>query len=84
MSFYKGCTVNNDSTLEVFTQFDSEDHLFIAVYEDIPDKDAIREQSVYMTREQVVELIEHLNKALELPKFGEPKCPSSTYTPTVS
>ncbi len=73
MSFYKGCTVNDDSLFEVFDQFDSEGHLFVAVYEDIPNhpNQAVREQSVYLTREQVEGLIKHLNKALTLPKFGE-------------
>jgi hypothetical protein len=58
------CPNDKNSWLEVQDKFDTDGELHLAVNEWYKGKEAFREQCVYMSRDQVIELVQHLKKAL--------------------
>ncbi len=67
MMFYDVCNVNQrDCWIEVLDDFDIDGHLHIAINEMIPNhpNQAFKEQSVYLTKDQVIALMSHLSYSL--------------------
>lgn len=68
--FTMGCDVpENESWVEVLREFDTDGHLHIAVME-LLEPGKFREQCVYVSREKVIDLIEHLQQAVDRPNYN--------------
>lgn len=66
MCFTAQCNVNYDDYIEVNSKLDEDNHLFVGVFEGIgPIGGRYREQSIYLTKDQIRLLINHLNTVLE-------------------
>lgn len=64
--YQRVCSVNDDSFIEVHNTFDKEGQLFIGIFE-MQDNNPmkLREQSVWLNRQDVVDLHARLTKVLE-------------------
>lgn len=77
--FTFACKEDRNSWLEILDNFDSYGKLHIAVNEMIIDRlgefhvprACFKEQCVYMKRDEVEWLIDHLKQCLQRPNFGE-------------
>lgn len=70
MHYVERCEEDSDSWIEIDRMFDTDGQLHIAIMENIPGSEkAYREQCVHINRTKVLDLIRHLQEAVDRPNY---------------